>query len=342
MPPRALATKPDGDEDPGADEDLDGDDAPVDPAHREALEEFRGFLRNLVMHAAVGTALGGVLTLVGEPQNLLIGQTVGWQFVPFFLRMAPVTLPALAAGLTVCVLLERFRLFGYGARLPAPVREILVEHTERLEASRTNARRATLAVQLVTLVLLVLALGFHLAEVGLLGLAVLVVATAFTGVTDERRLGKAFEEALPFTALLVVFFAVVAVIDEQNLFAPILNWALGMSGAKQLGAFYLSNAALSILSDNVFVATVYTTSTKAAFDAGRISREQFELLAVAINAGTNLPSVATPNGQAALLFLLTSALAPRIRLSYGAMVRLVLPYAIVMTLVGLAAVLRLR
>ena len=36
------------------------------------LEQFRSFLRSLVMHGVVGTALGGVCTLVGEPQNLLI------------------------------------------------------------------------------------------------------------------------------------------------------------------------------------------------------------------------------------------------------------------------------
>ena len=29
-----------------------------------------------------------------------------------------------------------------------------------------------------------------------------------------------------------------------------------------------------------------------------------------INTGTNIPSVATPNGQAAFLFLLTSSLSP--------------------------------
>ena len=47
---------------------------------------------------------------------------------------------------------------------------------------------------------------------------------------------------------------------------------------------------------------------------------------IAINTGTNLPSVATPNGQAAFLFLLTSALAPLIRLSYGRMVIMALPH----------------
>jgi len=51
-----------------------------------------------------------------------------------------------------------------------------------------------------------------------------------------------------------------------------------------------------------------------------------------------LPSVATPNGQAAFLFLLTSAIAPLVRLSYGRMVVMALPYTIVLTLVGLIAI----
>ncbi|MEJ2400162.1 MAG: hypothetical protein P8Y52_02105, partial [Xanthomonadales bacterium] len=57
----------------------------------------------------------------------------------------------------------------------------------------------------------------------------------------------------------------------------------------------------------------------------------------AINAGTNIPSVATPNGQAAFLFLLTSGLAPLIRLGYGRMVLLALPYTFTMSLTGLLA-----
>jgi len=47
----------------------------------DTLEEFRSFLRSLVMHGAVGTALGGVCTIVGEPQNLLIGERLGWEFM---------------------------------------------------------------------------------------------------------------------------------------------------------------------------------------------------------------------------------------------------------------------
>ncbi|MCZ8486168.1 hypothetical protein O9993_14180 [Vibrio lentus] len=59
---------------------------------------------------------------------------------------------------------------------------------------------------------------------------------------------------------------------------------------------------------------------KTALVEGIITVTNLTYLLSYINTGTNLPSVATPNGQAAFLFLLTSALAPLIRLSYGRMV----------------------
>ena len=165
-----------------------------------------------------------------------------------------------------------------------------------------------------------------------------MLATSLAGVTEEQRLGKAFESALPFTALLVVFFAIVAVLHDQHMFEPVITAVLQLEVRAQTAMFYLANAALSAISDNVFVATIYITEVKAALLEGTITREQFESLAIAINTGTNIPSVATPNGQAAFLFLLTSALAPLIRLSYGRMLWMALPYAVTMTLTGLWAV----
>jgi hypothetical protein len=178
----------------------------------------------------------------------------------------------------------------------------------------------------------------HWAAVGLIGLMVIVLLTAFNGVVEEHQLGHAFEEALPFTALLVVFFAIVAVIHDQHLFTPVIDAVLAMDRRSARPMFFLANGVLSMISDNVFVATVYINEVKAALDAGTITRAEFDQLAVAINTGTNLPSVATPNGQAAFLFLLTSALAPLIRLSYGRMVIMALPYTLVLGGVGLAAV----
>ena len=105
--------------------------------------------------------------------------------------------------------------------------------------------------------------------------------------------------------------------------------------------FFVANGFLSAISDNVFVATIYINEVKAALDNGLITREQFDSLAVAINTGTNIPSIATPNGQAAFLFLLTSSLAPLINLSYMRMVLMALPYTIILSIVGFLSIIYL-
>lgn len=311
-----------------------GNDKGVIELHREDLESFRAFLRSLLMHAAVGTALGGVSTQVGEPQNLIIAKRLGWDFVEFFQSMVVVSLPTLAAGLATCVLLEKVRWFGYGERLPRAVRTILEDFARSEQVKMTRQQRSSLFAQGIVAIMLVLGLAFHVAEVGLLGLMVIVLVTSFTGVVDEHQIGKAFQESLPFTALLVVFFTVVGVIHELHLFQGIIDLVLTLPVERQPGMFFLANGALSAISDNVFVATVYIDEITKAFEAELISREHFEKLAVAVNTGTNLPSVATPNGQAAFLFLLTSTIAPLVRLSYGKMVVMALPYTLVLTGVG--------
>ena len=321
------------------DEDHDhSDDNSLRSTRRAELEQFRSFLRSLIMHGAVGTALGGVTTLVGEPQNLLIAEKAGWNFIEFFLRMAPVTMPVFVCGLITCLLLEKFKVFGYGTELPLEVRNILQQSSDHDDARRTQSDKATLIVQSLVALVLVFGLAFHWAPVGLIGLMVIVLLTALNGITEEHRIGHAFEEALPFTALLVVFFAIVAVIHDQHLFTPVIAWVLTLDEAVQPGMFFLANGLLSAISDNVFVATVYINEVSEALKAGDITRPQFDKLVIAINTGTNLPSVATPNGQAAFLFLLTSALAPLIRLSYMRMVFMALPYTVVLTVAGLAGV----
>jgi NhaB family Na+:H+ antiporter len=236
-----------------------------------------------------------------------------------------------------CVAVEKFKIVSYGAELPDAVRRILEEYDRLEDEGRSPRHTAAIWIQALVAVFLVIALAFHWAPVGLIGLAVIVLATAFTGIIEEHQLGHACSEALPFTALLVVFFAIVGVIHDQHLFRPVIEAVFALDPDMQVPAFFLANGILSAISDNVFVATVYINEVKMALDSGEISRELFDHMTIAINTGTNIPSVATPNGQAAFLFLLTSALAPLIRLSYGRMVLLALPYTITMTITGLLA-----
>ncbi len=304
----------------------------------EELENFKAFLRDLVMHGAVGTALGGVCTLVGEPQNLLIATIAGWEFVEFFLRMAPITMPVFVAGIFTCFIIEKFSIAGFGNQLPPNIREIFNDYSVYREENITAKDRAELLVESLVAVFLVIALGLHLAAVGLIGLSVIILLTAFKGITEEHHLGEAFHEALPFTALLAVFFAIVSVIHDQHLFSPVIDYVLSQDPSTQPSLFFVANGFLSAISDNVFVATIYINEVKSAFDNGVITETQFNNLAIAINTGTNIPSVATPNGQAAFLFLLTSSLAPLINLSYLRMVYMALPYTIVLSIVGYTAI----
>ena len=299
---------------------------------------FKSFLRNLLMHGAVGTALGGVSTTVGEPQNLLIASVADWSFVEFFVKMLPISFPVFIAGLLTCYLIERFSLFSFGTQLPDHIRQVLYDFDKKESSGRSQSQNMKIITQALVAVILVFSLAFGLAAVGLIGLMIIVLLTAFNGVIEEHELGKAFEEALPFTALLVVFFAVVAVIHDQHLFTPIITYVLSLKQEVQIPMFFMVNGVLSMISDNVFVATIYISEVKAALDSGAIGREQFDLLAIAINSGTNLPSVATPNGQAAFLFLLTSSVAPLLGLSYLRMVLMALPYTVVLSVVGVLSV----
>ena len=315
-------------------------DSTVDSLKIEELEEFKSFLRQLIMHGAVGTALGGVCTIVGEPQNLLIANIADWDFIEFFLYMAPVTMPVFITGLIVCFCLEKFKLAGFGSELPENIRIIFSDYAqyEKEINKNDNKKKAELIVEFCVLLLLIFALAFHIAAVGIIGLGVIILLTSFKGITHEHYLGDAFKEALPFTALLCVFFAIVSVIHEQHLFTPVINYVLTYSIESQTSIFFIANGVLSAISDNVFVATIYINEVKALLDAEQITREHFNNLTIAINTGTNIPSIATPNGQAAFLFLLTSSLAPLINLSYFRMVLLALPYTIVLTIVALVSV----
>lgn len=312
----------------------DDDDFSASQMGGETLAGFRSFIRSLVMHGAIGTALGGVSTMVGEPQNLLIAEKMGWDFITFATEMAHVTIPAIIAGLLTVVALEVTKTFGFGRELDPEVRDILEDYLQREDEQRSVKEKYSLIVQALCGGLLIFGLALHIMEVGLIGLMLLVIVTALTGITEEHRIGHAFEESLPFVSLLCIFFVIVGMIHDLHLFTPVIQMVLQMPIDQQPQAFFLANGILSAISDNVFVATVYINEVKAAFDSGQITREHFEMLAIAINTGTNLPSVATPNGQAAFLFLLTSALAPAIKLGYGRMVYMALPYTVVLTIVG--------
>ena len=135
------------------------------------------------MHCVFVTALGVVCTIVGEPQNLLIAKIAGWEFIEFFMRMAPITMPVFIAGLITCVFVEKFSIAGFGNQLPDSVRTIFNDFDEYEKQNTTTKHQAELLVEGLVAIFLVVALALHIAAVGLIGLAVIILLTSFKGIT---------------------------------------------------------------------------------------------------------------------------------------------------------------
>ena len=70
--------------------------------------------------------------------------------------MAPVTMPVLVVGLITCLLLEKTKIFGYGAQMPPRVRDILVDYDQTEAAKRTDLDVARLVIQAISAVVLIL------------------------------------------------------------------------------------------------------------------------------------------------------------------------------------------
>lgn len=300
----------------------------------EDLAQFQGFVRNIIMHGAVGTVLGGTMTLVGEPHNLMIGNMMNWSFAGFFQHCSVISVPVAVVGFLLCPVLELVRFPGFGYEMPQSARDVITRDYERGLRQQTPHTRLLHIVQCLVGVLLILGLTLHVAEIGLLGISLIVVLSTFTGRIKEHDFAEAFNHAMPFVCLLVIFFAILSVVHDQHLVTPLVEWVFQFEGRTQLLALYVVNGILSCISDNVFIASVFINEMDKAFAAGLFTREWYEKIAVVVNMGTNIPAVATPNGQAAFLFLLTSSLAPLVRLSYMSMVKLAFPYTVVMLTTG--------
>ncbi|MEJ2743492.1 MAG: hypothetical protein P8176_13690 [Gammaproteobacteria bacterium] len=291
------------------------------------------------MHSVVGASLGGVCTLIGEPQNLLIGNAAGWRFVEYFLHLAPVSLPVLVAGTFTCILLERFKAFNYGHSLTEPARSALTAHlNKRYKIQKDTQTLARLWVQAIALGMMILALVLQSIDIGLLGLVLLIVITAANGITDQKQIGSAFVESLPFAALLVVFFTVVSATQQQHLLQPVFHWLAQLRAIEQPSWYFFTSGLLSCISDSVFTATIYINEISDALDGAVIARAHFDRLAIAISAGTSALSIATPHGQSAFLLILASGLARRITLSYRQIIMMTVPYTLVVGAVSYVCV----
>ena len=85
------------------------------------------------------------MTLVGEPQNLVIARYLEWDFVQFGAKMLPVSSIVLPLGLITCLILESSATFSYGVEMPPHVRKVLKQFAQVSERLAPFNVRTTLS-----------------------------------------------------------------------------------------------------------------------------------------------------------------------------------------------------
>jgi Na+/H+ antiporter NhaD/arsenite permease-like protein len=78
----------------------------------QLCEETKLDLKPFLIALATASNLGSVMTLVGNPQNMLVGTYSGWSYGGFFLRMLPIGLLGLALNLGLIYSLFKKELAG--------------------------------------------------------------------------------------------------------------------------------------------------------------------------------------------------------------------------------------
>ncbi len=321
------------------DDDHHDDDTVIQSELHNDLTQFRNFLINLLMYAAIGTVAGGIATKIGEPQNVPLAEAAGWDFVTFVSQMKWVTICVNVAGVATVILLEKVGWFGYSVKMPSSARHILTEYDTYMTKRRTSQETVSIFAQGISFLLLIVGLRYHIAEPPIIATGIIILNAIISGKTKEHDVARSFHDALGFVALLMTFFIVVGAIAQQGIFNPIIAWVLTQPQNLQPAYLFGTSGILSVVSDNVFVALTHIPAIKEAYEAGQISKEHFELLIKSVNAGTNIPSIGTPNGQAAFIFIIMSPLAASLRLDYVKMMKLAFPFLVTLTSAALFAIL---
>ncbi len=256
---------------------------------------------------AVSANIGSVATIIGNPQNMLIGTSSGIPFGAFAAALAPVALGGLAIAWVVLALVFRQELAPREVQLP--------------QAPKVQIRRPRLIKSLAaTALLLLLAfLGMPVALAAAVGASTLLV-------TRRMRPERVFRE---IDVTLLVFFAslfvVTAGVAHSSLFK---SWLAPLEKTLEQGAAGLVTlgVVLSNLISNV-PAVLLLRPTIAALPN---PEPAWLLLAMATTFAGNL----TLLGSVANLIVAESASRQGVQLSFGTYLKAGLPITLLTLLWG--------
>jgi Na+/H+ antiporter NhaD/arsenite permease-like protein len=202
----------------------------------QLCEETRLDLKPFLIALATASNIGSVMTLVGNPQNMLVGTYSGWSYGGFVLRMLPIGALGMALNFGLICLLFRKELAG-----KAWERSHLVE--PRVDVSLMRKGLIVLAAAVI---------GFLFsAQLALVSIAAGTAIILWARKTPARAFERIdWELLLFFCGLFVVVAGINKVGIVENMFIPLKSF-FGASIWQQLWVFSGISIFFSNLVSNV-------------------------------------------------------------------------------------------
>ena len=290
----------------------------------------RKLLLGFLLIEALLTNVGGLLTLISSVPNIIVGTAANISFITFFYTVAPYVV--LATALTIWM----------GARLFGITR--LTDQSQREQARRLVAgfdendgieNWGFFWFGAAMLVLFIITIATTSALPVIKDLEMGFVAMAFAGIMllQYKAVADQFYKSIDWDLLgfFMALFVVIYVMEHAQVLAMIgdgLQWAVADITAEQAkpwdaAVLLVGAAAFSSVTDNIPLAAMLANILKG------LGTPDGSGLWWSVIFGANLGGNITPIGSASTLVAVTIIHKHKLALSFGAFVKLAIPYALV-------------
>ncbi|CAG0930096.1 putative transporter [Thermoflexales bacterium] len=255
----------------------------------------------LIIAEVCAANTGGSATLVGDPPNVILGTTLGFNFADFAQHTGPISAVAALVLLGIFYLINRRRLrTAHAALTPATIREIERLHTDPVRAHMTRVGLVAFGVAVTLLVLHIpLSHALHIEITGAAAALIpALIAVLLLSQPDRRLVFQRIDKSsLLFFAGL---FVLIGGLEKVHLFDQIAEMLTGAASSNPTGlvvALQWGPGMISGVVDNVPLALAmsYVLKDLALIPGAPALALMVWALALGVNLGGNL----TPIGASA-------------------------------------------
>jgi Na+/H+ antiporter NhaD/arsenite permease-like protein len=255
----------------------------------------------LIIAEVCAANTGGSATLVGDPPNVILGTTLGFNFADFVQHTGPISAIAALVLLGIFYLINRRRLQdAHAALTPATIREIERLHTDPVHAHLTRVGLIAFGVAVSLLVLHIpishaLHIHFSAAPCALIPA---LIALALLSNSDRRLVFRKIDKSS--LIFFMGLFVLIGGLEKVHIFDRLAEALAGAASANPAGlvvALHWGPGVMSGVVDNVPLALAMSYVLKDLSQAPGMPA--LALMVWALALGVNLGGNLTPIGASA-------------------------------------------